>query len=412
MGARDLSVLTTPPANRYPIHTEVHIFSHEVIADAINFELSRQGQVFFVCNRIASLPHIQQLIAKYVPDARVAIGHGQMPPEQLERIITDFIRGDYDVLLSTTIVENGIDIPNANTIIIDNAHRFGLSDLHQMRGRVGRTNRKAFCYLLTQPLATLPVESRRRLEALESYSDLGSGLQIAMQDLDIRGAGNLLGAEQSGFIADLGYETYQKILTEAVQELKTDEFPELVEEESRVESHESRDNGQWSMDNGQSAMFNVQCSTIFETDLPLYLPDDYVPGSSERVQLYREIDALTSLTFNSQISNFKKNLSDRFGPLPQPVEDLLKVPGARALAGSLGIERIVAKGGSAVFYFVRRADSPYYQSELFGRVLKYAITHFSDCKISEHNGLRRMTVHCVPDIDTLIAILRDITTQE
>ena len=415
MGARDLSVLTTPPANRYPIHTEVHIFSHEVIADAINFELSRQGQVFFVCNRIASLPHIQQIIAKYVPDARVAIGHGQMPPEQLERIITDFIRGDYDVLLSTTIVENGIDIPNANTIIIDNAHRFGLSDLHQMRGRVGRTNRKAFCYLLTQPLATLPVESRRRLEALESYSDLGSGLQIAMQDLDIRGAGNLLGAEQSGFIADLGYETYQKILTEAVQELKTDEFPDLVEEESRVESQESRVNGQWSMVNGQSSMFNVQCSTIFETDLPLYLPDDYVPGSSERVQLYREIDALTSPTFelsNSRTLELRTRLSDRFGPLPQPVEDLLKVPGARALAGSLGIERIVAKGGSAVFYFVGRADSPYYQSDLFGRVLKYAIAHFSDCKISEHNGHRRMTVHRVPDIDTLITILRDITTQE
>ncbi|MBP5628532.1 MAG: transcription-repair coupling factor [Bacteroidaceae bacterium] len=421
MGARDLSVLTTPPANRYPIHTEVHIFSHEVIADAINFELSRQGQVFFVCNRIASLPHIQQLIAKYVPDARVAIGHGQMPPEQLERIITDFIRGDYDVLLSTTIVENGIDIPNANTIIIDNAHRFGLSDLHQMRGRVGRTNRKAFCYLLTQPLATLPVESRRRLEALESYSDLGSGLQIAMQDLDIRGAGNLLGAEQSGFIADLGYETYQKILTEAVQELKTDEFPELEDSYSPTKLGgvaEGRggvlneEACQESRENIQLSNFKVQVSTIFETDLPLYLPDDYIPGSSERVQLYREIDALTNQTSNSQISNFKKNLSDRFGPLPQPVEDLLKVPGARALAGSLGIERIVAKGGSAVFYFVGRADSPYYQSDLFGRVLKYAIAHFADCKISEHNGHRRMTVHRVPDIDTLITILRDIATQE
>ena len=404
MGARDLSVLTTPPANRYPIHTEVHIFSHEVIADAINFELSRQGQVFFVCNRIASLPHIQQLIAQYVPDARVAIGHGQMPPEQLERIIIDFIHGEYDVLLSTTIVENGIYIPNANTIIIDNAHRFGLSDLHQMRGRVGRTNRKAFCYLLTQPLATLPVESRRRLEALESYSDLGSVLQIAMQDLDIRGAGNLLGAEQSGFIADLGYETYQKILTEAVQELKTDEFPDLLE----------GDPSQSSTEGGTSLIGGAERGpALLETDLPVYLPDDYVPGSSERVQLYREIDALTSPTVN--LSNtltlaLRTRLADRFGPLPQPVENLLKVPGARVLAGSLGIERIVAKGGSAVFYFVGHADSPYYQSDLFGRVLKYAIAHFSDCKISEHNGHRRMTVQRVGDIDTLIAILSDITT--
>lgn len=404
MGARDLSVLTTPPANRYPIHTEVHTFTHEVIADAINFELSRQGQVFFVCNRIASLPRIQGLIAQYVPDARVAVGHGQMPPEQLERIITDFIAGDYDVLLSTTIVENGIDIPNANTIIIDNAHRFGLSDLHQMRGRVGRSNRKAFCYLLTQPLATLPIEARRRMEAIESFSDLGSGLQIAMQDLDIRGAGNLLGAEQSGFIADLGYETYQKILAEAVQELKTDEFPELQEEKTADGGKEMSSN-----EIGTKAQYYVADCTL-ESDLPLYLPEDYIPGNGERMQIYREIDALTAQIHDSQSSilNFQNKLLDRFGPLPQPVEDLLKVPEVRSVARGLGIERIVAKNGTATLYFVGNSQSAYYHSDTFGRILNYAISHFRDCKISEQSGRRRMTVQRISDIGSLLALLGDI----
>ena len=391
MGARDLSVLTTPPANRYPIHTEVHTFSHEVIADAINFELSRKGQVFFVCNRISSLPHIEALISQYVPDVRIAIGHGRLSPDQLEQTVTDFIAGKYDVLLSTTIVENGIDIPNANTIIIDNAHNFGLSDLHQMRGRVGRSTRKAYCYLLTPPLATLTPESRRRMEAIESFSDLGSGLQIAMQDLDIRGAGNLLGAEQSGFIADLGYETYQKILSEAVQELKNDEFADLYGEELKRTCNLKGD------------LFVDECT--LETDLPLYLPEDYIPGSSERVQTYREIDNLTT---DTQLADYALHLQDRFGPLPKPAEDLLKVPVARRLARGLGVERVVAKGGSVTMFLVSNQQSAYYHSDTFDHILAYMTCHFSTTKIAEVNGRRRVVVSEVPDIDTLLAILRDI----
>ena len=276
MGARDMSIMRTPPPNRYPIQTEIASFSHEVIADAINFEMSRNGQVYFVNDRISNLPEIANLIKKYVPDCRIAIGHGQMKPEELEEIVMGFMNYDYDVLLSTTIVENGIDISNANTIIINDAHRFGLSDLHQMRGRVGRSNKKAFCYLLAPPLAALNPEARRRLEALETFSDLGSGFNLAMQDLDIRGAGNLLGSEQSGFMEDLGYETYQKILNQAVMELKNDEFQDLYEEE---------------MDEGKQITgddFIDDCAV--ESDLEMYFPDNYVPGSSERMLLYRELD--------------------------------------------------------------------------------------------------------------------------
>ena len=430
MGARDLSVLTTPPANRYPIHTEVHLFSHQVIADAINFELSRQGQVFFVCNRIASLPHVEELIHQYVPDARVAVGHGRLTPDQLERTVSDFIDYKFDVLLYTTIVENGIDIPNANTIIIDNAHNFGLSDLHQMRGRVGRSTRKAFCYLLTPPLAALSIESRRRLEAIESYSELGSGLQIAMQDLDIRGAGNLLGAEQSGFIADLGYETYQKILTEAVQELKNDEFADLYEDiecskdsdpSYKREGSPSKPNidnvsttrvaatQTVAYDNRQSSvhlqgdLFVAECT--LESDLPLYLPEDYVPGSSERVQMYREIDALTS---DQQLEAYRLHLHDRFGPLPPAADGLLRVPVVRRMARSLGVERLVAKSGKLTLYFVSNTDSAYYRSDTFGCVITYSTGHFRTCQLAEHGGKRRLTVSGVGDINTVLTVLQDI----
>ena len=394
MGARDLSVLTTPPANRYPIHTELHTFGHEVIADAINFELSRQGQVFFVCNRISQLPHIESLISQYVPDARVGIGHGRLSPDQLEQVVSDFIEGKYDVLLSTTIVENGIDIPNANTIIIDNAQNFGLSDLHQMRGRVGRSTRKAFCYLLTPPLAALSAESRRRLEAIESFSELGSGLQIAMQDLDIRGAGNLLGAEQSGFIADLGYETYQKILSEAVSELKNEEFADLYADEIKHTNDLKGD------------LFVDDCA--LESDLPLYLPEDYIPGSSERVQIYREIDSLTT---SQQLDAYRLSLQDRFGPLPQPVEGLLKVPVARQMARSLGVERMVAKNGSLTLYFVSNLQSAYYQSETFGRIITYATQHFRTCRLAEHSGRRRLTIESITDIDSLFSVLQEMSSK-
>ena len=278
MGARDMSIIRTPPPNRYPIQTELTTFGHEVIADAINFEMSRNGQVYFVNDRINNLPALAELIHKYVPDVRVAIGHGQMKPEELENILMGFMNYDYDVLLSTTIVANGIDISNANTIIINDAHRFGLSDLHQMRGRVGRSNRKAFCYLLAPPKSVLSQDARRRLEALETFSELGSGFNLAMQDLDIRGAGNLLGAEQSGFMADLGYETYQKILNQALAELKNDEFQDLYAEEIAEGKQVTGDD------------FVDDCS--IESDLEMYFPDNYVPGSSERMLLYRELDRI------------------------------------------------------------------------------------------------------------------------
>lgn len=391
MGARDLSVLSTPPANRYPVRTEIHVFSHEIISDAINFEMSRSGQVFFVCNRISQLPHIEALIHEHIPDARVAVAHGRLSPAQLEKTIFDFINYEYDVLLSTTIVENGIDISNANTIIIDNAQNFGLSDLHQMRGRVGRSTRKAFCYLLTPPMAALSDDSRRRLEAIENFSELGCGIQIAMQDLDIRGAGNLLGAEQSGFIADLGYETYQKILSEAVHELKTEEFADLYEEEAKQAV------------SLQGELFVEDCS--IDSDLPLYLPEEYIPGSGERVLCYREIDSLNS---DSKLADYRKKLEDRFGSLPKPVEGLLKVPVARRIGRSLGIERIVIRNHTLTLYYVSNLNSAFYKSDTFGRSITYMTNHFEKCRLSEQNGKRRLTVTDVHDIVQVLSVLNAI----
>jgi len=395
MGARDLSIIQTPPANRYPIRTEIHGFGHEVIAEAINFEMSRNGQIFFVCNRIAKLAEVESLIHKYVPDARVAIGHGQMAPEKLEKIIFDFINYDYDVLLSTTIVENGIDIPNANTIIIDNAQNFGLSDLHQMRGRVGRSNRKAFCYLLSPPLSSLTLQGRRRLEAVENFSELGSGIQIAMQDLDIRGAGNLLGAEQSGFIADLGYETYQKILAEAISELKNDEFADLYTEEVKQQTDLKGD------------LFVDDCA--LDSDLPLYLPEIYIPGSSERMAFYRELDGLKT---DEELAAYRSRLEDRFGPLPKESSDLMNVVVLRRMGRSLGMERILLKNGAMTIYFVSNRDSIFYQSSTFGRSLSFLRHQFKRCSLAEVSGKRRMIVKEVNSVDAAIKILSEITNQE
>lgn len=402
MGARDLSVLTTPPPNRYPIHTETHTFSHEIIADAINFELSRGGQVFFVCNRIASLPHIQSLINQYVPDASVAVAHGRMAPADMERTLTDFINGDTDVLLSTTIVENGIDIPNVNTIIIDNAQNFGLSDLHQMRGRVGRSQRKAFCYLLTPPISTISAEGRRRLEAIESTSELGSGIRLAMQDLDIRGAGNLLGAEQSGFIADLGYETYQKILSEAMQELKLEED---VTSSAPVAPNAPVAPTAPLSPNPAPAITVLSPLTTLETDLPLYLPNEYIPGEDERMRIYREIDSLTT---DAQISSYTDKLQDRFGSLPKEVEGLLKVPIARRLAQSLFVERMVVSKGVMTLFFPQNSQSPFYLNKILDQIFAYATAHPHVCRLSETNGKRRLTISDIHSIDQVIAVLHDI----
>ncbi len=397
MGARDLSIIQTPPPNRYPIQTEIHTLTAEIVADAINFEMSRNGQVYFVNPRINDLQRIKEMIQKYVPDARIAVGHGQMKPEELEKIIFDFINYDYDVLLSTTIVENGIDIPNANTIIINGAHRFGLSDLHQMRGRVGRGNRKAFCYLLAPPLADLPQESRRRLEALETFSDLGSGIHIAMQDLDIRGAGNLLGAEQSGFIADLGYETYVKILQQAVVEIRN-ENPAHTETVPAVRSSRSTEGL-----SPNSFDFVSDCS--LESDLELYFPDQYVPSDSERMLLYRELDGLTT---DEQVAAYRTRLIDRFGPVPHCGEELMRVVPLRRIGQSLGCEKIVLKQQRMTLFFVTQNDSPFYQSEAFDKLLQFVGHNPRRCQFRELHGKRSMVISDVPTIEEAVNILKTI----
>ena len=403
VGARDLSVIQTPPPNRYPIQTEIHTFSPEILSEAINFEMSRNGQVYFVNNRISDLEHLAEIIQKYVPDARIAIGHGQMKPEQLEKIILDFSNYDYDVLLSTTIVENGIDIPNANTIIINGAHNFGLSDLHQMRGRVGRGNRKAFCYLLAPPLSALSPESRRRLEALENFSDLGSGINIAMQDLDIRGAGNLLGSEQSGFIADLGYETYQKILNQAMSELKNEE-PEFAAAASAA-----ADSAASKASDTSNISWVDDCA--LDSDIEMYFPDQYVPSDSERMLLYRELDNLANSTqLQLQLDAYRKRLLDRFGPIPAVSEELILVVPLRVAGKQLGIEKIMLKQQKMFFYFVSRDDSPYFQSEAFGKILHYVSNNPRQCNFREGSGKHSVVISDIPTVAAALTVCRQILT--
>lgn len=388
MGARDMSIMRTPPPNRFPIHTEVVTFNAETISDAINFEMSRNGQVYFVCDRIAKLPELKMLIEKKVPDCRVAIGHGQMKPEELEKIIMGFINYDFDVLLSTTIVENGIDISNANTIIVMDAHHFGLSDLHQMRGRVGRSNKKAFCYLIAPPKAALTFDARRRLEALETFSDLGSGFNLAMQDLDIRGAGNLLGSEQSGFMEDLGYETYQKILSQAVTELKNEEFNDLYQEEMKEGEQLTGDD------------FVDDCAV--DSDLEMYFPDSYVPGSAERMLLYRELDHLDR---DEEVEAFRQRMIDRFGPIPQEGDELIHVVGLRRVGKLLGCEKILLKGGAMQLQFVSNVDSSFYRSQMFSRVIAYATSHIQDCALKEKNNKRILRISHVKSVEQARSLL-------
>ena len=395
MGARDMSIIRTPPPNRHPVYTEITTFNPEVIADAINFEMSRNGQVYFVSSRIASLADIQAVIMKHVPDARVAIGHGQMKPEELEKVVLGFINHDYDVLVSTTIVENGIDIPNANTIFINDAHRFGLSDIHQMRGRVGRSNRKAFCYLIAPPKNLLPFDARRRLEAVENFSELGSGFNLAMQDLDIRGAGNLLGAEQSGFMEDLGYETYQKILNQAVVELKNEEFGELFEQEMAQGRQVSGDD------------FVDDCS--LESDLEMYFPDNYVPGSGERMLLYRELDNITS---DEELEAYRRRLEDRFGKVPKEGVELMQVVPLRRLGRMLGCEKILLNQKRMQMQFVSNNDSPFYRSTAYSKVFNFVIKHPRRCNLKESNNRNLMVVANVTSVREAVAILREIVNME
>lgn len=386
MGARDLSSLNTPPANRQPILTTVSGFDDDIVTEAVNFELSRNGQVFFISNRINNLVDIEARLKRLIPGIRIITAHGQMPPEQLEKAIIDFAAHDYDVLLSTTIVENGIDMPNVNTIIIDNAQNFGLSELHQLRGRVGRSSRKAFCYLLVPPGLPLTPVARRRLQAIESFADLGSGIHIAMQDLDIRGAGNLLGAEQSGFIADLGYEAYQKILKEAVMELRTEEFADSFSDMTR--------------DSGEEAEFVADC--VIESDLELRLPPEYVPQESERIMLYQRLDNMES---ERETEIFASHLRDRFGEIPTTASELIKVVPLRLTARRLGIERLTLKGGRMYLYFVGDDNKAYYESPAFGRVLAYYQQNFRTSQLRDVKGKRSLLVENVPSVSRALEIL-------
>jgi len=382
MGARDLSVINTAPPNRYPVKTELHVFNEEVIRDAINYEISRGGQVFFLHNRVQNINDLAKLIEKLCPNARIEIGHGQLDGSKLEKIMMGFIDGEYDVLVSTTIIESGLDIPNANTIIINEAQNFGLSDLHQLRGRVGRTNKKAFCYLLSPPLSALTTEARRRLKAIEEFSDLGSGFNIAMRDMDIRGAGNLLGGEQSGFINEIGFEMYHKILDEAIDELKQNEFKDVYE------------------DKGITKEYVRDCQ--IETDLEILIPDSYISNLSERLYIYKEIDNITT---EDQIDEFKEKLIDRFGPIPNCTQELMSTLRLRWIAKKIGLEKIVLKNNNFLGYFIADQQSEYYSSPSFQKVLNYLKYNPSSFKLKESNNKLIITVDKVKEINEVLELL-------
>jgi transcription-repair coupling factor (superfamily II helicase) len=386
MGARDLSTIATPPPNRQPVETNISPFSEEVIRDAIGYEVSRGGQVYFVNNRVKNIQEVAGMITRLVPEARIGIGHGQMDGKKLEDVMARFIEGSFDVLVATTIIESGIDISNANTIIINDAHQFGLSDLHQLRGRVGRSNKKAFCYLLAPPLSILPDESRKRLQAIEQFSDLGSGIQIAMRDLDIRGAGDLLGGEQSGFISELGFDMYQKILSEAVRELKEESFKELFEEDRKADRR-------------------YVSEASIETDFALLIPDHYVNDIPERIALYRELDDLDK---EADLSEFKSRMEDRFGPLPQETEDLIDTIRLRWLAEFLGMEKLVLKSGKLIGAFISDQESAFFQEPTFNRILEYLKYHAHDAKMYQRNGGLRMSIEGILSPLAALRVLEDI----
>lgn len=380
MGARDLSIISTPPPNRQPVTTELHTFDEIIIRDAVSFELRRGGQVFFVHNRVSDIESLANVIYKLVPDARIGIAHGQMDGDKLEKAMLKFIDGEYDVLVSTNIIESGLDIPNANTIIINQAHMFGLSDLHQMRGRVGRSNRKAFCYLLTPPASVLTSDSRKRLAALEEFSELGDGFKVAMRDLDIRGAGNLLGAEQSGFINDLGFDTYHKILDDAIQEVKETDFKDLFASEL-----------------AEKARLVVQ-DCVIETDLEILIPDSYVANTSERLQLYSRLDNIQNET---QLQDFTREMKDRFGPLPPSVEELINTVRLRWLAEQLGFEKLSLKNGRVRAYFVSTKDE-YFNSDVFGKIVAFVQQHSRQCKMKDSGGKAMLAIEKLDSVDAAI----------
>jgi len=364
MAARDLSVIATPPPNRYPIESEVVRFSEIQIRDAISYELQRGGQVFFIHNRVENILEVSGLIQRLVPDARIAIGHGQMEGKKLEQTLLKFMKGSFDILIATTIIENGLDVPNANTIFINNAHNFGLSDLHQMRGRVGRSNKKAFCYFITPPHSAMSSDAQKRIKTIEQFSELGSGIQIAMKDLEIRGAGDLLGGEQSGFINEMGFETYQKILQEAIDELKENEFKSLYTEK-------------------KNDSFEVYSKEVqIDTDLEIYIPDYYVNIVKERLALYQK---LSQLKTKEELNAFEGELKDRFGSLPKEAKELLESVELKWIATTLGIERIILKKGSCLCYFIADQQSNFYQSERFGQLISHIQKNANQMVLKEKN---------------------------
>ena len=386
MGARDLSVINTPPPNRYPVTTEVHVFNEKIIKEAIDYELSRGGQVFFVHNRVQDIHQVADMIRKLCPDAIIGVGHGQMEGEELERVLMKFIEGDSDILVATTIIESGIDISNANTIIINQAHHFGLSDLHQMRGRVGRSNRKAFCYLLAPPLSVLTPEAKRRLKAIEEFSELGSGFNVAMRDLDIRGAGNMLGGEQSGFISEIGYEMFHKILDEAIQELKDSNFREL-----------------FGGDEPATSVFAGDCQ--IDTDLEILIPSEYVSNITERLHLYKEIDELEG---EQQVLEYIDQLRDRFGPIPPQVQELMNAVRIRWKARKLGVEKIILKANAFKAYFVSDPASPFYTSGVFRDMIAYVQHNAKRAKLSEKNGKLSVTFSGIGSVEAANKLLDGI----
>ena len=393
MGARDLSVISTPPPNRYPVQTELHSYNEEIIRDAIMFEISRGGQVFFVHNRVQNIIEIAGMIQRLCPDAKIAVAHGQLDGDQLEKVMLGFVEGEFDVLVATTIIESGLDISNANTIIINQAHIFGLSDLHQMRGRVGRSNKKAFCYLLTTPISLLTNEARKRLKAIEEFSDLGSGFNIAMRDLDIRGAGNLLGGEQSGFINEIGFEMYQKILNEAILELR------MENEELRLTDV----GGSHKYTGIKNATYVNDCN--IDTDMEILIPHNYVINIAERLNLYRELDDAKN---EMELATFERNLKDRFGPVPDQAIQLIHTIRLRWLAMEIGFEKLILKNNSMLGFFILNQNSPYFQSETFTNVLKFVQLNAVKCKMKENKGKLSLSFENIKSIDNAILALKPL----
>jgi transcription-repair coupling factor (superfamily II helicase) len=401
MGARDLSVITTPPPNRYPVQTELHVFNEEIIRDGIMNEIRRGGQVFFVHNRVSSLPEIASMIQRLCPGVKVATGHGQMDGDKLEEVMLGFVEGDFDVLVSTTIIESGLDISNANTIFINDAHMFGLSDLHQMRGRVGRSNKKAFCYLITPPMSVLTDEARKRLKAIEEFSELGSGFHIAMRDLDIRGAGNLLGGEQSGFINDIGFDTYQKILDEAVEELKETTFKGLFEGNEDSFTHKRRQSS--------TGLKQFVKDTQIDTDLEILLPETYITNITERLSLYRELDDLHT---EEELIAYERGLRDRFGPVPGPALELIDTIRLRGMAMQIGLEKLLLKNNKMIGFFIPNQSSPYYQSESFTAVLRFVQQNARRVKMKEGNNKLTITFENIISIKDAMHALAPVLPSE